>query len=53
MPAGTFQAEATNFKNTRAHRYNLFLEKEIGGNVIGGGYLGWNEDHLTQYRFRT
>jgi carboxypeptidase family protein len=49
VPAGTFQAEVQDFKNTRSQQYNLFLEKEFAGNVIGGGYLGWRQDHLTQY----
>jgi hypothetical protein len=49
VPAGTFQAEALDFRNTRTHQYNLFVEKEFGGNVAGGGYLGWRQNHLTQY----
>ena len=49
VPTGTFQAEELNFKNTRTQQYNLFVEKEIAGNVIGGGYLGWYQDHMTQY----
>lgn len=49
VPTGTFQAEELDFKNTRTHQYNLFVEKEFAGNVVGGGYLGWRQDHLTQY----
>jgi hypothetical protein len=49
VPAGTFQAENLDFKNTRTQQYNLFVEKEVAGNVIGGGYLGWYQDHMTQY----
>lgn len=49
VPAGTFQAEEMDFKNTRTQQFNLFAEKEFAGNVIGGGYLGWRQDHLTQY----
>ena len=49
VPTGTFQAEALDFKNTRTQQYNLFVEKEFSGNVIGGGYLGWRQDHLAQY----
>jgi carboxypeptidase family protein len=49
VPSGTFQAEELGFKNTRVHQYNVFIEKELGGNVIGGGYVGWKADHLTQY----
>ena len=49
VPAGTFQAEELDFKNTRTQQFNLFAEKEFAGNVIGGGYLGWRQDHLAQY----
>ena len=49
VPSGSFQAEIQDFKNTRVQQYNLFVEKEFNGNVIGAGYLGWNADHLTQY----
>src|SRR5262249_46724754 len=49
VPSGTFQAEVLDFKNTRTQQYNVFIEKEFNGNVIGGGYLGWKADHLTQY----
>jgi hypothetical protein len=49
VPSGTFQAEVLDFKNTRTQQYNVFLEKEFGGNVLGAGYLGWKADHLTQY----
>jgi len=49
VPTGTFQAELLDFRNTRTQQYNVFLEKEFSGNVIGGGYLGWKADHLTQY----
>ena len=49
VPSGSFQAEIQDFKNTRVQQYNLFVEKEFDGNVIGAGYLGWNADHLTQY----
>ncbi len=49
VPTGTFQAEELDFKNTRTQQYNLFVEKEFSGNVIGGGYLGWRQDHLAQY----
>src|SRR2546430_4409769 len=49
VPSGTFQAEGLNFRNTRTHQYNLFVEKEMSGNVVGAGYLGWKADHLTQY----
>ncbi|HEV3058310.1 MAG TPA: carboxypeptidase regulatory-like domain-containing protein [Vicinamibacterales bacterium] len=49
VPSGTFQAEEPNFRNTRTQQYNVFVEKEFGGNVIGGGYLGWKADHVAQY----
>jgi hypothetical protein len=49
VPSGTFQAEELNFRNTRTQQYNVFVEKEFGGNVIGAGYLGWKADHVAQY----
>jgi hypothetical protein len=49
VPAGTFQAEQLDFKNTRTQQYNVFVEKELAGNVIGAGYLGMYQSHLTQY----
>ena len=49
VPSGTFQAEEQNFKNTRTQQYNVFLEKELAGNVLGAGYLGMYQGHLTQY----
>ena len=49
VPTGTFQAQRLNFKNTRTQQYNLFVEKELAGNVAGAGYLGMHQSHLTQY----
>ncbi len=49
VPSGTFQAEVLDFKNTRVQQYNVIVEKEISGNVIGAGYVGSKGDHLTQY----
>ncbi len=49
VPAGTFQAEQLDFKNTRTQQYNVFLEKELAGNVVGVGYLGMYQSHLAQY----
>jgi hypothetical protein len=49
VPTGSFQAEVADFKNTRVQQFNLFVEKEFSGNVIGGGYLGWRSTHATQY----
>lgn len=49
VPSGSFQAEVTDFKNTRVQQYNVFLEKEFDGNVLGGGYVGSHGDHVTQY----
>jgi len=49
VPAGTFQAEQLDFKNTRTQQYNVFVEKEFGGNVLGAGYLGMYQSHFTQY----
>ena len=48
-PTGTFQAQRLDFKNTRTQQYNVFVEKEVGGNVLGAGYLGMYQSHLTQY----
>jgi hypothetical protein len=49
VPTGTFQAEELNFKNTRTQQYNVFLEKEVSGNVLGAGYIGMYQSHYTQY----
>ena len=49
VPSGTFQAEEQDFKNTRTQQYNVFLDKELSGNVIGAGYLGTYSGHFTQY----
>jgi hypothetical protein len=49
VPSGTFQAEALDFKNTRVRQYNVVVEKEIAGNVVGAGYVGWSADRYTQY----
>jgi hypothetical protein len=49
VPTGTFQAEQLDFKNTRTHQYNVFVEKEVSGNVLGAGYLGMYQNHFTQY----
>src|SRR5690349_9416233 len=49
VPSGTFQAEALDFKNTRVRQYNLVAEKDIAGNVISAGYVGWSADRYTQY----
>jgi hypothetical protein len=34
------------FKNTRTQQVNLVTEKEFGGNVIGGGYVGSRGAHV-------
>jgi len=49
VPAGTFQSEILDFKNTRTQQYNLFAEKEFSGNVVGAGYIGMYQSHFTQY----
>ena len=49
VPTGTFQAEQLDFKNTRTQQYNVFVEKEVAGSVLGAGYLGMYQSHLTQY----
>jgi hypothetical protein len=48
VPTGTFQAQQLDFRNTGAQQYNVFVEKELNGNVIGGGYLGAHLRHLMQ-----
>jgi outer membrane receptor protein involved in Fe transport len=48
VPSGTFQAQTLDFRNTRAQQYNVFVEKEVAGNVVGAGYLGAVLTHLTQ-----
>ena len=49
VPTGTFQAEEQHFQNTRTQQYNVFLEKELSGNVVGAGYVGTYGSHFTQY----
>ena len=44
--SGALQAVPVDFKSTRAQQYNLFVEREFAGNVIGGGYLGWRATNV-------
>jgi hypothetical protein len=39
-PSGAVIAVDRNFKSTRIHQFNLIVEKEFAGNVLGAGYVG-------------
>jgi hypothetical protein len=45
-PAGTVIGVEQDFRNTRVQQFNLIAEKEIGGNVIGAGYVGSRGAHV-------
>ena len=38
--SGTFIGVAQDFKSTRVQQFNVTLEKEFSGNVVGAGYVG-------------
>ena len=40
------QATQTGLKDARVYQYNLTLEKDFAGNVIGIGWIGMNSDYL-------
>lgn len=39
-PTGTVVSEAFNFKSGHLHQFNVNLQKQIGSNVLGIGYVG-------------
>jgi hypothetical protein len=47
-PSGAVTAVDQNFKSTRVQQFNLTLEKEFSGNVIGLAYVGSRGDRVAQ-----
>jgi hypothetical protein len=47
-PSGAVIAVDQNFKSTRVQQFNLTLEKEFAGNVIGVAYVGSRGDRVAQ-----
>ena len=45
-PAGTIIGVQRDFRNTRTQQFNVIVEKEFAGNVIGGGYVGSRGAHV-------
>jgi hypothetical protein len=39
-PSGAIIAVDLNFKSTRVQQFNMIVEKEFAGNVLGAGYVG-------------
>ena len=47
-PSGAVIAVAQDFKSTRVQQFNLIVEKEFAGNVLGAGYVGSRGDRVLQ-----
>ncbi len=47
-PAARSIAVAQDFKSTRVQQFNLIVEKEFAGNVLGAGYIGSRGDRVLQ-----
>jgi Carboxypeptidase regulatory-like domain len=47
-PSGAVIAVDQNFKSTRVQQFNLIVEREFAGNVLGAGYVGSRGDHVLQ-----
>ena len=47
-PSGAVIAVDQNFKSTRVQQFNLIVEKEFAGNVLGAGYVGSRGDRVLQ-----
>lgn len=45
-PEGQVTQQVTDYKAARSKQYNLFVEKQIGGNVVSVGYIGSRADRL-------
>lgn len=45
-PEGQVQQQDVNYKATRSKQYNMFVEKQIGGNVVSVGYVGSRTDRF-------
>ncbi|HWW82887.1 MAG TPA: carboxypeptidase regulatory-like domain-containing protein [Vicinamibacterales bacterium] len=46
QPAGQVTQQVTDYKSARSKQYNLFIEKELGGNVVSLGYVGSRSDRV-------
>jgi len=47
-PSGAVIAVDEHFKSTRVQQFNLIVEREFAGNVLGGGYVGSRGDRVLQ-----
>jgi hypothetical protein len=47
-PSGAIIAVDQNFKSTRVQQFNVIVEKEFAGNVLGAGYVGSRGDRVLQ-----
>ena len=47
-PSGAIIAVDQNFKSTRVQQFNLIVEKEFAGSVLGAGYVGSRGDRVLQ-----
>ena len=45
-PAGNISAVALDFRSTRVRQFNAILERQIGDNVVGIGYVGSRGDFV-------
>ena len=45
-PEGQLQQQDVDYKATRSKQFNVFVEKQIGGNVISAGYVGSRTDRF-------
>jgi len=45
-PEGQVQQQDVNYKATRSKQFNMFVEKQIGGNVVSAGYVGSRTDRF-------
>jgi hypothetical protein len=47
-PSGAIIAVDQHFKSTRVQQFNVVVEKEFAGNVLGAGYVGSRGDRVLQ-----
>ncbi|HEV3214606.1 MAG TPA: carboxypeptidase-like regulatory domain-containing protein [Vicinamibacterales bacterium] len=45
-PVGPLGAQSLNLKMLRSKQFNLFVEKQLGENVLSAGYIGERIDHV-------
>lgn len=46
QPAGAIGAQSVDYKMMRSKQFNLFVEKQVGENVLSAGYIGARADHV-------